>query len=172
MPPKQPNDVCNPTHSSITTDEHYQPLYQDTIQTSNPSDISVGELLLKYQDNSQLLDRILAAKAEEDKRKTAEEWRQAEEARLQSKFIEYEMNQRQEGSSNNNTSNDIRQSFDDFLIHHQQYDAFAFEHSYFNPSLDRQSYQMYFHRLHLTCVIISNQYLALLIWTIYHSIPL
>lgn len=40
-------------------------------------------------------------------RRTAEEWRQAEEARLQSKFIEYELNQRQEGS---NGDNDISQS--------------------------------------------------------------
>lgn len=67
MPPKQPSNACNSTHSSIITEEQNQSLYQNAIQTSNLSDISVGELLLKYQNNSQLLNHILAAKAEEDK---------------------------------------------------------------------------------------------------------
>lgn len=67
MPPKQPSDACNSTNSSIATDDQHQSFYQNAIQTSNLSDISVGELLVKYQDNSQLLNHILAAKAEEDK---------------------------------------------------------------------------------------------------------
>ncbi|CEP19532.1 hypothetical protein [Parasitella parasitica] len=142
---ERPPEFARPSNTTeiklIATDNHYQPLYQNTIQTSNSSDITVGELLLKYQDNSQLLNRILAAKAEEDKRRTAEEWRQAEEARLQTKFIEYEMNQRQEGSSSK-TGDDFTQSVDGFLIRHQQYDSLDFEHPYFNPSLDRQSSQL------------------------------
>jgi hypothetical protein len=43
-----------------------------------------------------------------NQRRTAEEWRQAEEAHLRSKYIEYELNQRQEGSG---SDNDISQSF-------------------------------------------------------------
>lgn len=67
MPPKQPSDACSPTNSSIAADDPHQAFYQNAIQTSNLSDITVGELLLKYQDNSHLLNHILAAKAEEDK---------------------------------------------------------------------------------------------------------
>lgn len=67
MPPKQPSDACSSTNSSIAADDPHQAFYQNAIQTSNLSDITVGELLLKYQDNSHLLNHILAAKAEEDK---------------------------------------------------------------------------------------------------------
>ena len=67
MPPKQPSDACNSTNSSIAADDQNQSFYQNAIQSSNLSDISVNELLVKYQDNSQLLNHILAAKAEEDK---------------------------------------------------------------------------------------------------------
>ncbi|KAL9557191.1 hypothetical protein MBANPS3_001494 [Mucor bainieri] len=138
MPPKQPSDACNSTNSSIAADDQNQSFYQNRIQTSNLSDISVGELLVKYQDNSQLLNHILAAKAEEDKRRTAEEWRQAEEARLQSKYIEFELNQRQEGS---NSDNDISQSLDNFLMHHQQNDATMFDPSYFDHQASDQPTQ-------------------------------
>ncbi|GAN01148.1 hypothetical protein MAM1_0005d00579 [Mucor ambiguus] len=137
MPPKQLSDACNSTNSSIAADDQSQSFNQNAIQTSNLSDISVGELLVKYQDNSQLLNHILAAKAEEDKRRTAEEWRQAEEARLQSKYIEFELNQRQDGS---NSDNDISQSLDNFLMHHQQNDAPMFDPSYFdNPTSDQST---------------------------------
>ncbi|KAI8088031.1 uncharacterized protein B0P05DRAFT_354724 [Gilbertella persicaria] len=79
MPPKETNDQ-----------------YQHARQQSHGNDMSFDEFLSRYHDNSQLLDHILAAKTQEEKRKTAEELRQAEEARLQDKFIQYELNQHQD----------------------------------------------------------------------------
>ncbi|GAA5796857.1 hypothetical protein HPULCUR_002235 [Helicostylum pulchrum] len=100
------------------TDSYYPSLHSRTL-----SDISVGEILLKYQDNSQLLNHILVAKAQEDKRRTAEELRQVEEARLQTKFIEYELTHRQENNSyaqnTNHSSNSIFGS--SFMDHQDQF---------------------------------------------------
>lgn len=41
--------------------------YQHTRQPSNISEMSVGEILEKYSDESQLLNHILFAKAQEDR---------------------------------------------------------------------------------------------------------
>lgn len=62
------------------------------------SDISVGEILDMYKNDTDLLKHILAAKTEEDKRKGAEEIRRAEEARLQSKFIDLQLEQNRRSS--------------------------------------------------------------------------
>ncbi|KAG2209513.1 hypothetical protein INT47_008357 [Mucor saturninus] len=62
------------------------------------SDISVGEILDIYKNDTDLLKHILAAKTEEDKRKGAEEMRRAEEARLHSKFIDLQLDQNRRSS--------------------------------------------------------------------------
>lgn len=56
MPPKITNERNDNTNLSYPS-QHARSL----------SDISVGEILLKYQDDSQLLNHILVAKAQEDK---------------------------------------------------------------------------------------------------------
>ncbi|RCH79457.1 hypothetical protein CU097_002142, partial [Rhizopus azygosporus] len=62
-------------------------------------DITVGEILELYKHDTDLLKHILTAKAEEDKRRGAEELRRAEEARLQSKFIDLQLDQSRRASS-------------------------------------------------------------------------
>ncbi|PHZ07854.1 uncharacterized protein RHIMIDRAFT_271111 [Rhizopus microsporus ATCC 52813] len=62
-------------------------------------DITVGEILELYKHDTDLLKHILTAKAEEDKRRGAEELRRAEEARLQSKFIDLQLDQNRRASS-------------------------------------------------------------------------
>ncbi|CAO3637377.1 unnamed protein product [Cunninghamella echinulata] len=52
------------------------------------SELSVGDILDIYKHDTELLKHILKAKSEEDKRKTAEELRRAEEARLQYKYLD------------------------------------------------------------------------------------
>lgn len=59
-----------------------------------PDDISlfsVNDILSLYKHDTDLLKHVLAAKAQEDRRKTAEEFRQVEEARLRFKFTDFEM---------------------------------------------------------------------------------
>ncbi|CAO3658971.1 unnamed protein product [Umbelopsis ramanniana] len=55
------------------------------------SDISIKDILDTYQHDVELLKVILLAKAEEDKKRTAEENCKAEEARLRAKTIELEL---------------------------------------------------------------------------------
>ncbi|KAI9484235.1 MAG: hypothetical protein EXX96DRAFT_561455 [Benjaminiella poitrasii] len=62
------------------------------------SDVTVGEILKTYKKDSELLKHILIAKAEEDKRRGAEEIKRAEEARLQSKFIDLQLDQQRRSS--------------------------------------------------------------------------
>ncbi|KAG0745216.1 hypothetical protein G6F35_013092 [Rhizopus arrhizus] len=62
-------------------------------------DVTVGEILEIYKNDTELLKHILIAKAEEDKRRGAEEMRKAEEARLQSKFIDLQLDQSRRSSS-------------------------------------------------------------------------
>ncbi|KAI8345356.1 hypothetical protein BD560DRAFT_411611 [Blakeslea trispora] len=62
------------------------------------SDITVAEILDTYKHDTELLKHILAAKTEEDKRRGAEEIRRAEEARLQSKFIDLQLDQHRQSS--------------------------------------------------------------------------
>ncbi|KAI8081218.1 hypothetical protein BDF21DRAFT_418691 [Thamnidium elegans] len=114
MPPKITKAKEDPNNSNMT-DSYYPSLHSRTL-----SDISVGEILLKYQDNSQLLNHILVAKAQEDKRRTAEELRQVEEARLQTKFIEYELTHRQENNSYaQNTNHSSTSIFGSSFMDHQ-----------------------------------------------------
>lgn len=61
MPPKI-TKTKEDLNDSNMSDSYYPSLHSRTL-----SDISVGEILLKYQDNSQLLNHILVAKAQEDK---------------------------------------------------------------------------------------------------------
>lgn len=59
-----------------------------------PDDISlfsVNDILSLYKHDTDLLKHVLAAKAQEDRRKTAEEFRQVEETRLRFKFTDFEM---------------------------------------------------------------------------------
>ncbi|KAI8375404.1 hypothetical protein EDC96DRAFT_572027 [Choanephora cucurbitarum] len=92
--------------------------------------MSVDDILTAYNDNSQLFDHILIAKAEEDKKKTAEEMRQAEEARLQTKLIEYEMNQNQDTQLDQEASLIL----DRFISEHNQAHPSLFESSFIDQS--------------------------------------
>ncbi|KAI7902458.1 P-loop containing nucleoside triphosphate hydrolase protein [Cokeromyces recurvatus] len=62
------------------------------------SDVTVGEILKTYKYDTELLKHILIAKTEEDKRRGAEEIRRAEEARLQTKFIDLQLDQQRRSS--------------------------------------------------------------------------
>ncbi|KAI9025090.1 hypothetical protein CLU79DRAFT_97234 [Phycomyces nitens] len=81
------------------------------------SSISVGEILEKYQNNVDLLKHILIAKTQEDKRRTAEELRLAEEARLQNKYLDFEMNHHRRSRSEPSFSQDMHsESLDSLLL--------------------------------------------------------
>jgi hypothetical protein len=65
MPPKLPYEA-----SSTGTDSNMpepDTSHQHTRQPSNISEMSVGEILDKYSDDSHLLNHILFAKAQEDR---------------------------------------------------------------------------------------------------------
>ncbi|CEP15686.1 hypothetical protein [Parasitella parasitica] len=79
------------------------------------SDISVGEILDTYKHDTDLLKHILAAKTEEDKRRAAEEIRRAEEARLQSKFIDLQLDQSRRSSTLDDTNTTLGLSANDWL---------------------------------------------------------
>ncbi|KAI8639781.1 ATP-dependent RNA helicase HAS1 [Parasitella parasitica] len=79
------------------------------------SDISVGEILDTYRHDTDLLKHILAAKTEEDKRRAAEEIRRAEEARLQSKFIDLQLDQSRRSSTLDDTNTTLGLSANDWL---------------------------------------------------------
>ncbi|KAL7336113.1 ATP-dependent RNA helicase [Mucor circinelloides] len=79
------------------------------------SDISVGEILDTYKNDTDLLKHILAAKTEEDKRRAAEEIRRAEEARLQSKFIDLQLDQNRRSSLLDDTNTSLGLSATDWL---------------------------------------------------------
>ncbi|KAI9281866.1 ATP-dependent RNA helicase HAS1 [Sporodiniella umbellata] len=70
-----------------------------TSVNSSLVDFTVGEILELYKHDTDLLKHILVAKAEEDKKRGAEELRRAEEARLQSKFIDLQLDQSRRSSS-------------------------------------------------------------------------
>ncbi|KAI9023864.1 hypothetical protein CLU79DRAFT_121695 [Phycomyces nitens] len=55
------------------------------------AELSVGDILEQYKYDADLLKCILIAKAEEDKRRTAEEVRRAEETNLRAKYIDLEL---------------------------------------------------------------------------------
>ncbi|KAI8091542.1 P-loop containing nucleoside triphosphate hydrolase protein [Thamnidium elegans] len=98
----------NGNHSSSSLDHVNNNGNQDNNNSHNAtsnwvekltlSDISVGEILDMYKNDTDLLKHILAAKTEEDKRKGAEEVRRAEEARLHSKFIDLQLDQNRRSS--------------------------------------------------------------------------
>ncbi|KAI8887509.1 hypothetical protein K501DRAFT_321374 [Backusella circina FSU 941] len=74
-----------------------EPVWKDNKQSL--ADLTVGEILELYKSDTELLKHVLNAKAEEDKRRTAEEIRKAEEARLQAKFIDLQLGQGDRRSS-------------------------------------------------------------------------
>ncbi|KAI8384701.1 uncharacterized protein BYT42DRAFT_612387 [Radiomyces spectabilis] len=79
------------------------------------ADITVAEILEIYKDDTDLLKHILTAKAEEDKRRTAEEIRRAEEARLQSKYLDLHLEQqRQNNDPSSLVDNFVNGSFCSF----------------------------------------------------------
>ncbi|CDS12953.1 hypothetical protein LRAMOSA05137 [Lichtheimia ramosa] len=72
------------------------------------ADLGVADILDRYQHDTELLKHILMAKAEEDKRRAAEEIRLAEEARLQAKYLDL-----LEGSSQHSRrTSDLIEGFD------------------------------------------------------------
>ncbi|KAI9344762.1 hypothetical protein BD770DRAFT_414179 [Pilaira anomala] len=110
------NKVKEDQGDSTMSESYYPSLHSRTL-----SDLSVDEILFKYQDNSQLLNHILVAKAQEDKRRTAEEMRQVEEARLQTKYIEFELTHRQENNNAyaQNADHGTASIFDTSFMDHQ-----------------------------------------------------
>ncbi|KAJ2958482.1 hypothetical protein NQZ79_g5945 [Umbelopsis isabellina] len=74
------------------------------------SDISIKDILDTYQHDVELLKVILLAKAEEDKKRTAEEVYKAEEAKLRSKTIELEL--MREAKASRNRDSNFHQSAD------------------------------------------------------------
>ncbi|KAI8097426.1 uncharacterized protein BX664DRAFT_326346 [Halteromyces radiatus] len=70
-------------------------------------DISVGDILEIYKHDTELLKHILMAKAEEDKRRAAEEVRRTEEARLQSKYLDLGWEQQKRISDPSAFTNDF-----------------------------------------------------------------
>lgn len=62
MSPKLTNKVKEDQGDSNMSESYYPSLHSRTL-----SNLSVDEILFKYQDNSQLLNHILVAKAQEDK---------------------------------------------------------------------------------------------------------
>ncbi|SAM04973.1 hypothetical protein [Absidia glauca] len=89
--------MANATSSSSppTASSSLAPAIQEHQSSSRiPDDISlfsVNDILSLYKHDTDLLKHVLAAKAQEDRRKTAEEFRQVEEARLRFKFTDFEM---------------------------------------------------------------------------------
>ncbi|RCH85800.1 hypothetical protein CU097_009343 [Rhizopus azygosporus] len=77
MPPKQSqwNNPMLPHH---------------TVPSMSFSSMSVEDILAHYEPTSDLSEHILLAKEQEEKRRTAEELRQTEEAHLQAKMLEYQ----------------------------------------------------------------------------------
>ncbi|KAM3583051.1 ATP-dependent RNA helicase [Umbelopsis sp. WA50703] len=74
------------------------------------SDISIKDILDTYQHDVELLKVILLAKAEEDKKRTAEEVCKAEEAKLKAKTIELELMKAAKASRHRDTN--VHQSAD------------------------------------------------------------
>ncbi|RIB29236.1 hypothetical protein C2G38_2027910 [Gigaspora rosea] len=76
------------------SDHRTQSVFSYPSPSTNPppkTDISLREILDTYRDNNDLLKQILAAKAEEDKRRAEEEKYKTEAVRLQCKQVELEM---------------------------------------------------------------------------------
>ncbi|CAO3675476.1 unnamed protein product [Umbelopsis vinacea] len=59
--------------------------------TLNYADISIKEILETYRDDKELMKHVLAAKAEEDKKRAAEETLRVEQARIQLKYLDLEL---------------------------------------------------------------------------------
>ncbi|ORZ06684.1 hypothetical protein BCR42DRAFT_426976 [Absidia repens] len=75
-------------NTTSTTKRPQHQNHQNRSSSLGLSDISVGDILEIYKHDTDLLRHILMAKAEEDKRRAAEEVRRTEEARLQCKYLE------------------------------------------------------------------------------------
>ncbi|KAG0164992.1 hypothetical protein DFQ28_009393 [Apophysomyces sp. BC1034] len=91
--------------SSKTTLNDAYPVQNNT--QTGLADITVSEILELYKHDTELLKHILVAKSEEDRRRTAEEIRKAEEARLQAKYLEMEMGSHRRTSDPPTTLDDL-----------------------------------------------------------------
>ncbi|KAI8331021.1 hypothetical protein BC941DRAFT_439583 [Chlamydoabsidia padenii] len=89
-----PNAALPSSDPSLARENQAPPSFSSQI----PKDISlfsVNDILTIYKHDTELLKHVLAAKAQEDRRKTAEEFRQMEEARLRFRFADIEMEEMQ-----------------------------------------------------------------------------
>ncbi|CAO3596183.1 unnamed protein product [Absidia cylindrospora] len=101
------NEYTLPNATSSTTSLQQQEHYQNGPSSLGLSDISVSDILEVYKHDTELLKHILLAKTEEDKRRTAEEVRRAEEARLQTKYLDLNWEQRQHFSDPSTFTNEF-----------------------------------------------------------------
>ncbi|CAO3589636.1 unnamed protein product [Absidia cylindrospora] len=85
---------ATPSSSSEAEAKEAPSSLAQSFQTKSPPDdfshLSVSEILSTYKHDTDLMKHVLAAKAQED-RKTAEEFRQMEEARLRFRFSDFDM---------------------------------------------------------------------------------
>ncbi|KAI9268337.1 hypothetical protein BDA99DRAFT_505564 [Phascolomyces articulosus] len=105
---------------------------------SSLANISVAEVLERYQHDTDLMRHILAAKAEEDKRRAAEELRLVEEARLQSKYLDF----LEGGNSSSNSQHNRRYSDHASLI-----DSFGESCFFISFNLEKRNYSTIFYYL-------------------------
>ncbi|ORZ11212.1 hypothetical protein BCR42DRAFT_421759 [Absidia repens] len=86
---------ATPSSPSEAEAEEASSSLAQSFQTKSPPDnfshLSVSEILSTYKHDTDLMKHVLAAKAQEDRRKTAEEFRQMEEARLRFRFSDFDM---------------------------------------------------------------------------------
>ncbi|ORZ13541.1 hypothetical protein BCR42DRAFT_492941 [Absidia repens] len=101
------NEYTLPNATSSSTSLQQQEHYQNGPSSLGLSDISVSDILEVYKHDTELLKHILLAKTEEDKRRTAEEVRRAEEARLQTKYLDLNWEQRQHFSDPSTFTNEF-----------------------------------------------------------------
>ncbi|KAI9289592.1 hypothetical protein BC943DRAFT_376840 [Umbelopsis sp. AD052] len=76
-------------HSFAWPPNHHAPSIPSA--HANYADISIKEILDKYRDDKELMKHVLAAKAEEDKKRAAEETLRVEQARIQLKYLDLEL---------------------------------------------------------------------------------
>lgn len=87
--PRGPSTPWRPTDSPTSN-----PLPSSARPQASPhhyGDISIKEILETYKDDKDLMKHVLAAKAEEDKKKAAEETLRVEQARIQLKHLDLEL---------------------------------------------------------------------------------
>ncbi|KAI7878094.1 hypothetical protein K492DRAFT_209225 [Lichtheimia hyalospora FSU 10163] len=88
MNPNYPSLWSHPQPSADPLKPAIDPAPPYESRPNSLADLGVADILERYQHDTELLKHILMAKAEEDKRRAAEEIRLAEEARLQAKYLD------------------------------------------------------------------------------------